>query len=82
MILDSTKLGVWSLDGDCTHSGLLKYALTKDNFTDSVLILTVSMSEPWCIVKSLTNWLSVITEHIDRLGVDKVTMASCEERGS
>ncbi|XP_067935323.1 cytoplasmic dynein 1 light intermediate chain 2-like [Watersipora subatra] len=77
---DSTKLGLWMLDGDATHTGLLKYALTADNFMDSLILVTVSMAQPWSILKSITNWLSIITDHIDRIGIPNEVMQQCKQK--
>lgn len=80
MITDSTKLGVWIVDGDPTHTGLLKYSLTAENFQDCLIVITVSMSQPWSMVKSLSNWLSIVTDHIDRIGIGQDTLHQCQQR--
>lgn len=79
-ILDSTKLGVWILDGDATHTGLLKYALTPDNFQDSAIVIAASLSQPWFLLKSITNWLNIITDHIDRIGISQDVMQQCKQK--
>lgn len=80
ILVDSTKLGVWVLDGDATHTGLLKYALTPENFKDSLIVVTASMSQPWSILKSITNWLNIITDHIDRIGIAREAMEQCQQK--
>ena len=77
---DSTKLGVWVVDGDATHTGLLKYALTPENYSDSVIVITASMSQPWSLLKSITNWLNIITDHIDRIGISKEVMEQSQQK--
>ena len=80
VIADTTKLGLWVLDGDPTHTGLLKYALTADNFKDTLIMVVASMSQPWSILKSLTNWLNIITDHIDRIGISHEVMQQCKQK--
>ena len=66
-ITDNTRLGVTVLDGDPHHTGLLKFALTKENFADTLVLLVVSMSQPWSILESLQKWTQILQDHINRL---------------
>ncbi len=65
--LDHTHLAVWLLDGDPSHSNLLKYALTEHTFPDTLVILTVSMTTPWAMLDQLREWASLLQDHIDKL---------------
>jgi hypothetical protein len=65
--LDHTHLAVWLLDGDPSHSSLLKYALTEHTFPDTLVILTVSMTTPWAMLDQLREWASLLQDHIDKL---------------
>ena len=76
---DQTRLGVWILDGDLRHRGLLKFALTEDTFTDRVVLLTATMTEPWSILESLNNWAEVLSTHIDRLKITPKKRRQYEE---
>lgn len=67
---DHTRLGVWVLDGDPSHSDLLKFALNEENFQDTLVILTVSMTTPWGILEQLQHWSSVLADHLDKLKLD------------
>lgn len=58
------------LDGDPGHSNLLKFALNKDNFADTLVILTVTMTAPWGILDQLQHWASVLADHLDKLELD------------
>ena len=64
---DHTRLGHWILDGDPTHSHLLRFALKEANFTDTSLLLCVAMTTPWNIMDQLQNWATLLHDHIDRL---------------
>ncbi|XP_063440446.1 cytoplasmic dynein 1 light intermediate chain 2-like isoform X2 [Mytilus trossulus] len=64
---DQTRLGVWVLDGDTTHTSLLKYCITEENFEHSLVLLMASMSQPWSILESLDKWANVLQHHIDRM---------------
>ncbi len=66
---DHTRLGVWALDGDPSHVNLLRFSLTEENFTDTTVIFTVSMTAPWNIMDQLQNWASLLQDHIDKLSL-------------
>lgn len=61
------RLGIWALDGDPNHTGLLRYALTEQNFEHTLVMLVASMAQPWSILDSLEKWVSVLQQHVDRL---------------
>lgn len=67
---DLTHLSVWVLDGDPAHVELLKFALNEENFQDTLVILTVSMTTPWGILEQLQHWSSVLADHLDKLKLD------------
>lgn len=64
---DHTRLGVFVLDGDPWHRNLLKYVLNEDTFSDTTVLLTAAMTQPWDILESLQNWTLILEEHIQRL---------------
>lgn len=64
---DHTRLGHWILDGDLAHSHLLRFALKESNFTDTTVMLCVSMTTPWNIMDQLQNWATLLHDHIDKL---------------
>lgn len=55
------------MDGDPSHTGLLKFAITEENFENILVLLVASMAHPWSIMESLNKWASYLREHIDRL---------------
>lgn len=77
---DHTRLGVWILDGDPWHRNLLKYVLNEDTFADTTVLLTASMTEPWNILESLQNWISILEEHIQRLKLPKEQLQQHKNR--
>lgn len=80
---EQTKLGVWVLDGDLHHGGLLRYALPVEAVTsraeylknaqyvhdcpDSLVVITLSMATPWAVMDSLDKWTQLLSRHLDRL---------------
>ncbi|KER22951.1 hypothetical protein T265_09040 [Opisthorchis viverrini] len=72
---DQTKLSVWILDGDAIESRLLKFALNADNFGECVVVLLVSMAEPWKIAESLEKWAGVLERHINQIGIPLETLS-------
>ena len=65
--VDHTHLAVWLLDGDSSHSHLLKYAMTEKTYSSTLLMLTVSITTPWAMLDQLREWASLIQDHIDKL---------------
>lgn len=67
--LDLTRLGVWVLDGDPGHVNLLKYALNENNFPNTLVILTVSMTAPWSWNEQLDHWIQILSDHVKTLNI-------------
>lgn len=76
---DQARLGVWILDGDTQHTNLLKYALTEENFAHTLVLLVVSMAQPWNIMDSLQKWITVLRQHIEKLKIPKETLREYEQ---
>ncbi|XP_025115032.1 LOW QUALITY PROTEIN: cytoplasmic dynein 1 light intermediate chain 2-like [Pomacea canaliculata] len=76
---EQARLNVWVLDGDQSHTGLLKYALTEENFADTLVLLVASMAQPWFIAEALNKWLTVLREHIDKLRIPPEQMREYEQ---
>jgi len=66
---DHTRLSHWILDGDPCHANLLSFALTETNYSDTTVLLCVSMTTPWNIMDQLQNWATVLQDHIDKLAL-------------
>ena len=79
IISDQARLGVWILDGDTQHVNLLKYALTEENFAHTLVLLVVSMAQPWNIMDSLQKWITVLRQHIEKLKIPKETLRKYEQ---
>ncbi|XP_029634296.1 cytoplasmic dynein 1 light intermediate chain 2 isoform X1 [Octopus sinensis] len=76
---DQTRLGAWILDGDTQHINLLKYALTEENFAHTLVLLVVSMAQPWNIMDSLQKWITILRQHIEKLKIPKDTRHKYEQ---
>ena len=79
-LLDTTRLGVWILDGDPLHRSLLQYALTPKSVTNTVIVQVVDISRPWTIMESLHSWTEVLREHIHSLKLTPRDLNEMEER--
>lgn len=77
---DHTHLAVWLLDGDPSHSNLLKYALTEHTFAETLVILTVSMTTPWAMLDQLREWASLLQDHIDKLSLSAEAIREYQHR--
>lgn len=76
---EQARLNVWVLDGDQSHTGLLKYALTEENFEDTMVLLVASMAQPWSVAETLNKWVTVLSEHIDKLRIPPEKMREYEQ---
>ncbi|XP_076449472.1 cytoplasmic dynein 1 light intermediate chain 2-like isoform X2 [Babylonia areolata] len=76
---EQARLNVWVLDGDQSHTGLLKYALTEDNFEDTMVMLVASMAQPWALAHSLHKWVTVLSDHVDKLRIPPEKMRDFEQ---
>ncbi|XP_013419825.1 cytoplasmic dynein 1 light intermediate chain 2 isoform X1 [Lingula anatina] len=76
---DQARLGVWTLDGDPHHTGLLRFALNEENFEHTMVIISVSMTQPWLMMESLQKWTTLLRDHIDRLKIPRDKMREFEE---
>ncbi|XP_018782963.1 PREDICTED: cytoplasmic dynein 1 light intermediate chain 1 [Bactrocera latifrons] len=77
---DTTRLGVWILDGDPGHTNLLRYALNETNFEHTLVILTVSMTEPWAWLEQLNHWIKVLSDHIESLKLEPQEKQEARQR--
>ena len=77
---DSTRLGVWILDGDPLHKNLLQFALTPKCIKNTLVVQVVDMSRPWTIMESLRSWTEVLREHIHSLKLQPKERNEMEER--
>ncbi|GFR26177.1 cytoplasmic dynein 1 light intermediate chain 2 [Trichonephila clavata] len=77
---DHTRLGVYVLDGDQWHRNLLKYVLNEETFSNTTVLLTASMSEPWDIMESLKNWAQILEEHVQRLRLPESVLEEHQKR--
>ena len=66
------------LDGDPRHSNLLKFALTESNAVDTLVLLVVSIAQPWRMLDSLRQWVELLERHIARLNLPAEMASSLE----
>ena len=67
------------MDGDPHHTGLLKFALPEDSFQNTVVLLVVSMTNPWSVMDNLKKWTTLLQDHIDRLKIPREKLREYEQ---
>lgn len=72
--------GIWILEGHRSYRSLLNFALPKERLSDTIVLITLDMSQPWNMMESLDNWTSVIREHIDHCKLSAQEMKSLEQK--
>ncbi|XP_034649903.1 cytoplasmic dynein 1 light intermediate chain 1 [Drosophila subobscura] len=77
---DMTRLGVWVLDGDPGHTNLLHFALNETNYAHTLVILTVSMTQPWGWLEQLNHWIKVLGQHIESLPLEAKDKETARQR--
>jgi len=75
---EGVQMGVFIVDGDLHHAGLLRFALSEESFPHTLICLTVSMARPWTIMSSLDRWSQLLRRHIDRLKISPQQMKDYE----
>src|SRR5437870_1806090 len=81
VFIDQTRLGAWIMDGDPYHRGLLRFALTEQSYSQTVVLLVASMSTPWNILETLQRWVDLLSTHVDRPKISRHTRRDQEDRG-
>lgn len=76
---DHTRLSVWVLDGDPGHANLLRFALNKERFPHTLIMLVAAMTTPWAILDQLQSWAALLGDHIDKLPLDNDTRQRCRQ---
>ncbi|KAK6623756.1 hypothetical protein RUM43_009609 [Polyplax serrata] len=77
---DSTRLSVWVLDGNPGHLNLLKYALPKENYPHTLVMLVASMTSPCGIMEQLEMWSDKLHSHLKSLDLDPEVEKECQNR--
>lgn len=55
------------MEGEADPSQLLPFAINAKNVKDSLVMITLDLSQPWSMVASLNKWLKVIQAHMEAL---------------
>lgn len=64
---ETLQLGIWYLDADPSQSHLLRFALNESNIWHTMLLICVSLADPWSILNELQMWLRIVQQHVARL---------------
>ncbi|CAH8873279.1 unnamed protein product [Trichobilharzia szidati] len=76
---DQTELKVWLLDSHAVHNQLFKFAVDAESFGDCFAMICVSMAEPWKIMNSLEEWVTVLRKLIDQLKIPEQKLQKCKD---
>ncbi len=74
------RLGVYVLDGNEELKHLLGFLITKETFSNNVIVLVVDMARPWFAMQALTRWSTILEEHINDLNLGDELTALKEKR--
>lgn len=77
---ESTKLGVWILDGDLDYVNLLSFAISESNFGNTCCLIVASMDQPWNIMNSLERWADVLNRHIELMGISEAKLKQSKQK--
>jgi dynein cytoplasmic 1 light intermediate chain len=76
------RLNIWEFDDPEHSQGLLPRFLRTHGLKESLIVLTIDLSQPWSIMKSLQTWMDVLNEAIAATtkDIDDVTRQELRER--
>ncbi|KAL0273937.1 UNVERIFIED_CONTAM: hypothetical protein PYX00_006495 [Menopon gallinae] len=77
---DSTRLGVWVLDGDPGHLNLLKFALPEEAYPHTLVMLVASMTTPVTLMDQLQMWSNKLYDHLKSLQLDPDVERDCRHK--
>lgn len=77
---ESAVCGIWILEGHRSYRSLLHLALPKERLQDTLIIITLDMSQPWNFIESLDMWCSVLSEHIDHTKISAEKLKLLEQK--
>ncbi|XP_046914527.2 dynein light intermediate chain isoform X2 [Dermatophagoides farinae] len=80
---EQTQCGVWILDGNYNwKSQLLRFALNKDNFEDTTILVVCSMTKPWEMMNSLQYWMNCLQKHVQNLNLDSKKFKEYQDKNT
>ena len=77
----SSHCNLWVMDENLAYRGLLELSLSGELFHHSLVLLSVDLSRPWDIAKSLNKWIHVLTTFIhERSGFENDYIEMCKKQ--
>ncbi|KAH8867372.1 Cytoplasmic dynein 1 light intermediate chain 2 [Schistosoma japonicum] len=73
----TANLSVFIVDGNPIQSQLLRYVITVDSFSDQMILIVVSINEPWYIIETLEKWADILNKHIGKLNLSEDMIKAC-----
>ena len=60
------RINFWRLEGDDLHSHLVSLVLNEKTIDNTIITIVLDFSSPWNLVESLTKWLRISCESIEK----------------
>jgi dynein light intermediate chain 1, cytosolic len=76
------RVGFWVLEGVEEYSDLLRFALTRETWATSLVVVALDFSKPWTLEASARKWLQVLQRAWDALALSPGERDELQERGA
>ena len=78
----SGRLGIWLLEGNEEYSDLLRFALSKESWSTTMVVIALDFSKPWTLLTSALKWLGVVQRAWEALPLSAGDRDEAQERGT
>jgi len=75
------RLGIWQLEGVEDYATLLPYALSKENWASSMVVVVLDLSKPWTLEASALKWLGLVQQAWEALHLSPGERDELQEKG-
>ena len=76
------RLGIWQLEGVEDYGTLLPYALSKENWASSMVVVVLDLSKPWTLEASALKWLGLVQQAWEALPLSPGERDELQEKGA
>ncbi|EGD83023.1 hypothetical protein PTSG_03659 [Salpingoeca rosetta] len=60
------RLGVYTLDGNEQHKGLLQFVCNEEQLENTLFLICLDYSKPWNLLSSLERWVDVMSNYLSQ----------------
>ena len=75
-------MGLWLLEGVQEYSDLLRFALSKETWRTSMVVIALDYSRPWTLESSALKWLRVLQQAWEALPLSAGERDEAQEEGT